>query len=216
LTSNEVVFPLEFLEPPNPDFLRQGDVVADVPLIVAPPKITLVDKPARDSDRLSARVLDKLESGQSAYAIVQVTITDAVILTYDCDLDPALYHVRDGRAPDASDLITVAAATEPRDFGKDQLRSVREGKMPRYAYLPESTKWPARIIDFSTIQQIDIRELLPRAVRERRFGLTEKGQLRLLEALAQVIGDVFRRERNGPGDPRPLIDAFKTLTKPSA
>jgi hypothetical protein len=111
LTSDEVAFPLNYLEPASNSYLRQGDVVANLPLIVAPPRVTLLARPERDAGQLRAQTLDRIEPGQSAYAIVQVTISDAIILTYDCDIDGALYSLLEGEASaDDAELLTVAAA----------------------------------------------------------------------------------------------------------
>jgi hypothetical protein len=204
-------FPLGYLESPNPRFLRQGDVLRGVPLFIAPSAIRYLEKPHAEGSELRATILPELRYGDTAYTIVQVTLGDAIILTYDCDIDSSLSAVKAGQAPDANDLITVAAAVELTDYHKANLGHIAAGRMPRFVHLPASTSWPARIIDFTTIQQVDMRVLLPR-VPERMFGLNDGGQLRLVEVFDDAIGGPFRRKRVGPDDPNLLADAYKAFT----
>jgi hypothetical protein len=194
---------------PDEHFLRQGDVVISVPLTVAPPRILWLEHEGTGTDTRFRIVDEKPEQG---YSVGQTAISDAVILTYDCDLDRVLERIADGLPRASEDSCTVAAAFAVRE-NEPNLRNIELGRMPRYSFLPATVNSEARIIDFSTLQNVDFRLLLQSA-RDfgRRFSVTQLGQLRLVETLAQAMGDVFRRSRpGGPDDPDLLRRAIEAL-----
>jgi hypothetical protein len=172
----------------------------------------LIGQPKTEDDVLHAPVITELKHGETAFAVTQVSMLDAIVLTYDCDIDDALYGIRN-QDDDGNPLVTVAAARELDVYHKTRLNIIAKGGMPGLAYFPSGTKWPDRIIDFSTMQTIDMRVLLPR-IPYRLVGLTNRGQLRLVEAMGHAIGDVYRRRR-GPGDagnPSLLADAYRAFS----
>lgn len=150
----------------------------------------------------------------AAYAIVQIERTDAVILTYDCDIDRGLENIVAGNAPAPAELITVTAVRPvPHEFDTARLDQIRAGGTARYALIPATNAHPHALIDFSAMQQISLRVLVPFAIADRKCSMGLYGKLRLLERLAHALGDVVRRNApQGADNPRLFREAFNRLT----
>jgi hypothetical protein len=206
-------FDRSYVEEPDEFYLRQGDVIPDVPLVVAPPRIIAIERPTRlEDDELRTRVVGLPPSGGSGYGIVQIAVARCIVLTYDCDIDRGLESIADGRDPDPVENMTVCAVIPVTSELYPKLADFRRGRMPRFAYLPSTIEREEYLIDFSTIQQMSLRILVPLAYGHRTFGLTNNGQLRLMERLAHSLGDVFRRARGAdPGDASLLRRAHQVL-----
>ena len=176
------------------DYLRQGDVVVDVPLSVAPPRIAWLQQEGAGAN---ARLRIVSEERRGGYSMGQTFVSDAAILTYDCDIDRILERILNGipRAPE--DVCTVVAAL-PVTPEQANLRDIQRGAMPRYTFLPETTFSAPRILDFTTLQNVDLRLILKSLkCNGRLLGVSDPGQYRLIESLAHELGDVFRRGRAG-------------------
>jgi hypothetical protein len=133
-------------------------------------------------------------------------IVNAIILTYDCDLHRILRRICAGEARVPEDVSTVAAVFEPAP-DNPQLGNIVAGRMPLYTYLPATTRSPAYVVDFTTIQNVDMRMMLQSIKKNGRVQTLRRpyGQWRLLETLAQALGDVFRRGAAGPDDEPTLL-----------
>jgi len=199
LTSSlERPFEREFLRTPDEFYLSQGDVIQGVPLLLAPARFIFLDRPEREGEELRVRIVQAPILGESAYTIAQVFIADAVLLTYDCDIDRGLENIAGDGLLDPVESVTLAAALEVDERLIDNIRNIRAGNMPRLASIPETVNHPELVIDFSTVQQVSLRVLAPIAYEHRRHSMTAPGQLRLMELLAHALGDVFRRECADP------------------
>jgi hypothetical protein len=121
-------------------------------------------------------------------------------MTYDCDIDRVLARI-DADLPRQNDDVCTVVAAFPADNPKyaEHLPEIKSGKMPRFVHIPAVVHAPARILDFSTLQTVDMRALVRIAGQDngRLISVTAHGQLRLLELLAHAIGDMYRRQRPG-------------------
>jgi hypothetical protein len=149
----------------------------------------------------------------TCYGIVQLRVCDAIILTYDCDLDRGLEYIVGSQTPDAAELITVTGVIPCDKSFTENIPLIQRGRMPRFAYLPATTAHAASIVDFSMIQQVSLRVVLPNAYSRRRFGLTDTGQRRLMGRVAHALGDVIRRQGGDPNgdDPSLFRRAYQAL-----
>jgi hypothetical protein len=175
--------------------------------------MTLISDIHTDGDVLRARKLAAFPENGQSYAIVQAERTNAVILTYDCDVDRGLENIAAGNPPAPVELVTVAAVRPVlAGFTDEQRSAVRAGKRPRFALIPATNDSPEGLVDYSSVQQISLRILVPRAMHGRVSGMGTYGQLRLLERLAHAIGDVVRRQAPaGADDPTLFRRAFEVL-----
>lgn len=196
-----------YLTNPDPEHLSQGDVVTDVPLTVAPDRIILLDDVAVDKDQLSARRLTAFPTNGTAYALTQVELVDAVILTYDCDIDRGLENIVAGNERDPVELITVTAVRPAEGNVAAKINDIRAGRMPRFAQIEATTTQPQMFVDFASIQQISLRVIVPLAFRGRRHGMNGRGQWRLIERMAHALGDIVRRGAAGNVDDPMLFKA---------
>jgi hypothetical protein len=174
----------------------------------------LLDELAPQPDnRVSAKRLLEFPDSGSAYAIVQVERADAVILTYSCDIDRGLENIVAGNAPAPVELITVTAVRPVGDHLKPKLDAILKGDMPRFALIPATIKEPELLVDFSSIQQISLRVLVPIAFHSRRHSVSTYGQLKLLERMAHALGDQFRRVNavEGSGDLQLFAKAYEQI-----
>lgn len=173
----------------------------------------MIDDVHSDGDALTARKIVAWPANGRSYAIVQIERSDAVILTYDCDIDRGLENVVAGNPPAPVELVTVTAMRRaPEDFNDEQRNAVRSGRRPRFALIPATNAHPEGLVDFSSVQQISLRVLVPLAMQDRKCSMGTYGQLRLLERLAHALGDVVRRQAPvGPDNPRLFRQAFEAL-----
>jgi hypothetical protein len=173
--------------------LSQGDVIVGVPFVVAPAKLVFVEDIRSEDEGLTARKVTAIPDAGIAFAVVQVERCDAVLLTYDCDIDRGLESIVRNEGPNPVELVTIAATRPASEDLLAKLDLIRLGRMPRFALIEARGSDPPLFVDFSSIQQISLRVLVPLAWRRRRCGMSSRGQLRLLERMAHSLGDVFRR-----------------------
>jgi hypothetical protein len=201
----------DYIRTPDQQHLSQGDVISDVPLIVAPSRLIALDDVDFKGSSLSARRVDTFAG--NAYALVQVEKTRAIILTYSCDIDRGLENIVSGAAPDPVELVTVTAVRDIDDQLQQKLGDIRAGRMPRFASIQGTTWQPELLIDYSAIQQISLRVLVPLAFTNRTSSLTAYGELKILERMAHAIGDQYRRiAPQGADDPNLFANAYARLT----
>jgi hypothetical protein len=194
----------EHLGPPDADHLNQGDVFSGVVLLFPGTDVVFVE-PTDETRQLYAR------SGQASRRIVsEAALVDAMILSYDCEIDRILRRIRDGKEPEYQDSVTIAAV-RPESFHAEGgvVGQIRKNGIPRYLYLPPSAVSGGDVIDFTTLQAIPLRRLLR---SDRRFGMANAdATARLLRNFAYHLGSDERRAEQGPDEPTLLADALKAL-----
>jgi hypothetical protein len=201
-----------YLRPPDPHHLSQGDVIAGVPLIVAPPRVILLDDIEASPESIRARRVTSI--AESTFALVQVERVDAIILTYSCDIDRGLENIVRDTGPDPVELVTVTAVRQIDDAVRPKLNDIYRGRMPRFAAIPATTWHSEMLIDFSAIQQISLRVLVPLAFERRLCATAQYGQIRLLERMAHALGDQVRHNAaDGVDAPDLFGKAHAVLTR---
>lgn len=90
---SQLGFDPSYFEEPSEFYLQQGDVIAGVPFVVGLPEMRFLSNPKSANGRFTADVSGPPDAGSDGYAVVQVSIREAVILTYDCDLDRGLESI---------------------------------------------------------------------------------------------------------------------------
>ena len=198
----------EHLGPPNANYLCQGDVFSGVVLLF--PGIDVVFAEPTDETRQQFRRVE-----ESLRVVTAGMRCDAMILSYDCEIDRVLRRIRDHKEPEYTDYVTVAAV-RPELFHAQGgvINDIKKNGIARYLYLPPSTVSGGDVVDFTATQSIPLRRLLQ---SERRFGMADvDATARLLRNFAYHLGSDERRAEPGRDEPTLLADALKALREPRA
>jgi hypothetical protein len=168
-------------------------------LIVAPSRLIRLEAvEPLDEAHIRGRRARTFE--QQSYGLVQIEKCDAIVLTYSCDIDRGLENIAAGAVPAPVELVTVTAVRPVTPTIESRIDQIRRGGMPRFATIAATNAHPELIVDFSSIQQISLRVLIP-CLDARRYSLRQQGQYRLLERMAHALGDVFRTTRHDQAPP---------------
>lgn len=194
------------LQTPDPRLLNQGDVFRDVAFTFSDVNLPFVERRNVTEESTAFFPADRSE-----IALIRVFSTEAIVLSYDCEIDRVLRRIKKQKQYQVSDVATAAAVYPISLFAKSAQNEIRMEKSARYLLIEPSTVYVERVVDFSSMQPIPMERLL-RGARNRSHGLTDGGRFNLISAFAFHLGDDKRRKGADPADPTLLEAALAALT----
>ena len=203
--ASDAAFNPDDLAPPDPQELHQGDVFADVALVFTRLETPFVAK----SDPGHLTHSEAPERGRVGQMVVDAGTFDAIVLSYDCEIDRILRNLGERQEAEYDDAVTVAVVRSADAYDRSILGNIKQCRVPRFLYFPDSAVSAAAVADFTTTQSIPLARLLQ---SERRFALATVGATaKLLRCFAYHFGSDERRQRPGPDEPGLLAAALRAL-----
>jgi hypothetical protein len=188
---------------PDPQYLKQGDVYSGVLLSFA----GLKPAPLRRLEDGHFELLDTPED--QSFGLVELVRSDAIVLTYDCEIDRVLRWIRDGKQFAHHHVCTVAAVYRAEQIERSVAGTARKGGVTRYLCIESRGEHAERFVDFSTMQNIPLERLLG---SNRLFGVaTARGAITLMQRFAYFFGSDKRKKNVGPDEPDLLRDTLKKI-----